>query len=251
MGVLSAAPFIDTSHVHASWLPLLEVALNTLPRDYLDELARDNAWLPGPQKIFDAFSLPRNTLTAILVGESPYPRAQSANGYAFWDAAVHTLWSATGLATAVNRATSLRNFIKMLLVASGRLSPDNTSQAAIAALDKTSMIQTLDALFLRLQAQGVLLLNASLVFRAEQVKQDAAAWQPFMASLLVQLENNGKTPELWLFGRIAEQIQKLNVAAPYQKIIAEHPYNLSFVQNQGIMALFRPRKLLENMCDTG
>ena len=41
----------------------------------------------------------------VLFGESPYPRAQSANGYAFWDAAANSLWAEEGgLHQLLNRA---------------------------------------------------------------------------------------------------------------------------------------------------
>ncbi len=62
-------------------------------------------------------------------------------GMHFWDAAVGDLWDHRGLSKPVNRATSLRNFIKMLLLARGDLSHD-FSQATLAALDKSSYVKT-------------------------------------------------------------------------------------------------------------
>ena len=59
-----------------------------------------------------------------------------ANGYAFWDAAVNELWSDNGLSKAVNRATSLRNFIKMLLVTEGALSLGKPLDAPAAGVRK-------------------------------------------------------------------------------------------------------------------
>src|SRR5690349_3968920 len=107
--------------VHPSWQSCLHSALQSMDKAYLDALASTPDWLPGPDKIFNAFSLPVSKVNYLLFGESPYPRAASANGYAFWDAAVSDLWSPQGLSKKVNRATSLRNFLKMLLVAEGLL----------------------------------------------------------------------------------------------------------------------------------
>ena len=103
----------------------------------------------------------------VLFGESPYPRAKSANGYAFWDAAVTDLWSESGLSKAVNRATSLRNIIKMLLVAEGKLTLVHTGQADIAKLDKTGLIATNAELFQQFLTHGFLLLNATPVLHAD------------------------------------------------------------------------------------
>src|SRR5690349_13134393 len=120
---------------HPEWRSTIVQALASMNTHYLAALQNQTGWLPGPDRIFHAFAQPLSHTRTLLLGESPYPRAASANGLAFYDAAVTALWSPTGLAKAVNRATSLRNIIKMLLVAEGMLSPDDTRQAAIAQLD--------------------------------------------------------------------------------------------------------------------
>src|SRR3989338_10453380 len=76
----------------SSWHVLLHHACAQLPKAYLDFLST-HAWLPGPEKIFNAFCLPLAKTKYILYGESPYPRAASANGFAFWDGAVKEIWS--------------------------------------------------------------------------------------------------------------------------------------------------------------
>ena len=178
---------LNLSQVHPSWQPCLKSALTKVDPNYLEKLQETNHWLPGHKNIFNAFTLPVSEVNYVLLGESPYPRALSANGYAFWDAAVHEIWTATGLSKAVNRATSLRNIIKMLLVAEGLLSENKTSQADIAVLDKTNLIKTNDELFTNLLLHGFLLLNASLVLHPTNVKKDALAWQPFTKAILEYL----------------------------------------------------------------
>src|SRR3990167_11287507 len=103
--------------VHPSWKACLQRGLAKMSASYLANLQQKENWLPGPNKIFNGFSLPLHSVKYILFGESPYPRFESANGFAFWDASVKELWSISGLSKKVNRATSLRNIIKMLLVA--------------------------------------------------------------------------------------------------------------------------------------
>ena len=227
-------------NTHPEWHEMLGKALQTVDQTYLHQLENNCDWLPGIHHLFAAFSLPLSETKYILLGESPYPRSQSANGYAFWDNTVQKLWSETGLSKEVNRATSLRNWIKMMLVARGDLQED-CSQFAIAALDKSQYCQTAEQFFRSLIKKGFLLLNASLVYSTDQVRYHARQWQPFMHSLLSQLGKNKQPLQLILFGRIAEQIPEAHF---FPCLIAEHPYNLSFITNPKVLAFFKPLDLL-------
>lgn len=230
--------------VDPSWLPCLTAALTHMDSDYLESLYCNNDWLPGHEKIFNAFSLPLHKTQYVLFGESPYPRQQSANGYAFWDAAVEDLWSETGLSKTVNRATSLRNIIKMLLVADGLLQPTQTRQENIARLNKQNLVKTNTALFQNLLNHGFLLLNATPVLRPQQVRKDAAAWQPFIQYVLYYLFDKHPSVQLILLGNIANIIDKLITNHQGNLFDAEHPYNISFITNPAVLDFFRPLHLL-------
>lgn len=230
--------------VHKSWKSILTKALGVLDKDYQKQLMDNPHWLPGQNLIFSAFSQPLEKLQYILWGESPYPRPESANGLAFWDAAVTSIWSETGLAKPVNRATSLRNLIKMLLVARGNLTADSVSQPAIACIDKSGLIETLDQLFQNLHNHGFLLLNASLVLSNMPVKKEAKLWQPFMNSLLADLAQLKPDLELVLFGNIAKVIAQMAKPYGFKLFVAEHPYNISFIHNPDVLAFFKPLDLL-------
>lgn len=225
---------------HPQWHTIIASALQLVDKEYLQQLRHSDNWLPGISNLFAAFRLPLNETKYILLGESPYPRPQSANGYAFWDQAVHNLWSKSGLSKEVNRATSLRNWIKMLLIARGDLQND-CSQPAIAALDKSHYWQTAEQFFNSLVRKGFLLLNASLVYSEDKVRFHARQWQPFMHSILLQLAEKNPSLQLILFGRIAEQVPEVNF---FSCLIAEHPYNLSFITNPKVLAFFKPLDLL-------
>lgn len=236
---------LNFNAIHPSWLKIVKSALNTVNSDYLTQLEQHHDWLPGPDAIFNAFTLPLTKTHYILLGESPYPRKISANGYAFWDAATDAIWlEQGGFSKSVNRATSLRNFIKMLLVAKGDLSLTNVSQPAIAALAKSNYIQTTHALFQNLLDAGFLLLNASLVLSENPVKYDAKQWQPFVHRLLLELANLKQPITLVLMGKIAEQLCPVAEELGLAKIIFEHPYNLSFIGNVAVQNFFRPFNLL-------
>lgn len=227
-----------------SWQPCLKQALSLVDSDYLNNLSCSTEWLPGPDKLFNAFTLPVDRVNYVLLGESPYPRAHSANGYAFWDAAVKELWSPTGLSKPVNRATSLRNIIKMLLIAEGLLDPEHTSQTDIAELNKQNLIRTNEEFFNRFLNKGFLLLNASLVLQPTPVRKDAAAWRPFIQHVFDFLLEKRPSLELILLGQIANEADKLTAGHTVKKLIAEHPYNISFIQNPDVIAFFKPLRLL-------
>ncbi|MCD6055534.1 MAG: ung [Gammaproteobacteria bacterium] len=236
---------LNLKPVHPSWQHAFQTALKALPAGYLQLLENETDWLPGHDQIFNAFSLPKTAVRYVLFGESPYPRAASANGYAFWDNAVEELWSTTGFSKRVNRATSLRNWLKMLLVADGALNLNNVSQEAIAKLDKSSYVSTLPEVFANFLKEGFLLLNASLVLKPlEPVAETAKAWRPFLEVILEELLDLHPTPQLLLFGNIAAQIQKLPVHQHFPQLQAPHPYNLSFIQSDKVLTLFKKLSIL-------
>lgn len=236
---------LNLDAIDKSWLPLVLTALQQMEPTYLQQLQQNTTWLPGKQAIFNAFSLPLPEVNYILFGESPYPRPQSANGYAFWDNAVGSLWSESGLSKAVNRATSLRNFIKMLLIAENYLPAAQLSQQAISQLSKENLVSTGAELFGNLLNHGFLLLNASLVLSNQPVRYDAKAWYPFMRSILQQVYQHRPQVQLVLFGSIAHVIEQFLVDCPFSVFRCEHPYNISFIENPAVKAFFAPFGLLK------
>lgn len=241
-----------------SWRPALRAGLEALAAAhpaYLPALLEDQ-YLPTGGRLFAAFAQPLPAVRYVLVGEGPYPRAESATGFCFMDGAVTSLWSAGGLSKPVNRATSLRNFMKMLLVADGRLQPGHTSGAALAHIAEeanapgSALIQTRAELQQNLTERGFLLLNAALVFRPHVPPlKEAKAWQAFLQCVLEALaghaQKNGTTvPTLVLWGKIAEQLQAVPALARFPQAASEHPYNLSFILNPVMQALFAPMHLL-------
>jgi uracil-DNA glycosylase len=230
--------------VHDSWQPIVRAAYASMDSDYRHFLETDKKWLPGIDKCFNAFSLPMQKTRYILFGESPYPRAVSANGFAFWDATINTLFSPTGFSTPVNRATSMRNFLKMLLVTEGLLSPQKMSQPDIAALDKTTLIQTADELFHKLLGQGFLLLNANLSLSTRyKVSVENHYWQPFIQVILESLK--AQSLELILMGNIAKRITLLSESKHFTQHIFMHPYNLPFIADKAVQSFFGPFHLLQ------
>lgn len=220
--------------------------------DYLPGLVA-TSYLPTGDRLFAAFCLPLPDVRHVLIGEGPYPREESATGVCFMDGAVRELWSEKGLSTRVNRATSLRNFIKMLLVAEGTLDVDRCGGedmrmvAHRATAPGSNTIQTLSALQSSMIEQGFLLLNASLVFRPDVPPvRDARGWRPFLQCVLDALATRAgqSPPTLVLWGKLAELVTTLSGSGRFAQVKAEHPYNLSFIANPVMHQFFGPLHLL-------
>ena len=228
-----------------SWQVLLDEAYASLSPEYRDFLESDKNYFPNQKNYFNAFkTLAKEEVKYLLFGQDPYPREQSAGGYAFIDEKVETLFSPKGLSTEVNRATSLRNFMKMALLARGDLTQDDTSQDAIVKVNKANLINSIEDLRLNFEKNGVLLLNTALIFTDKKSStKHVKAWQPFMQTLLKGLEKD--TPKLILFGTHAKDLKKKLDLENFETLEVEHPYNQSFISNPKALELFGSMHLLE------
>ncbi len=220
---------------HESWHKILTEGLLKLDSNYLEYILSEE-YLPSNGRLFNAFkTLPKTKVKYILFGQDPYPREVSAIGYAFIDGAVESIFSENGFSKAVNRATSLRNFSKMALVAKGLLNTSNTGKEAIAKIDKSNLIDSIYELKDNFEKNGVLLLNTALIFESkERSNYHVKMWKPFIKHFI---ENIDSSITLILFGNPAKKIKKdFN---PLQKTIElEHPYNVSFIHSKEALALF-------------
>lgn len=248
------------AHVHPSWQPILENAVRAVAHmdaSYFPAL-EETAFLPTDNRLFAAFSQPLHAVRYVLVGEGPYPREESATGYCFMDGAVQDIWSEKGFSRQVNRATSLRNFLKMLLVAENSLSPDHTGAEAMAGIARLAQaadspyISRLPELQQAMLGRGFLLLNAALVFRPHvPPAKETKAWQPFLGVVMDALAEDAALsgralPLFILWGKMAERLAGLPALARFPQICSEHPYNLSFIRHIGMQQLFGPMNLLKN-----
>ena len=220
-----------------SWEPILKRAYAALNEEYRIFLEHNRGYFPNVSNYFNAFkTLPRERVKYILFGQDPYPRKESAGGYAFIDEKVQTLFSEKGLSKEVNRATSLRNFVKMALVARGDLSQEEVSQEAIVQIDKTPLINSIEELRINFEKNGVLLLNTALVFTDKKSSaKHVKAWRPFIETLLQALEEDA--PTLILFGTHAKALKKSLDLEKFETIEVEHPYNHTFIKNKEVLKL--------------
>lgn len=179
-------------NVHPSWTDLISSALEKMDPVFLKRL-EDNPdqWLPGADLCLAAFSVPRDDVKVVWLGESPYPRKQSANGLSFCDASVQNMFDADGGLSPMG--SSLRNILKAWFVAIGKLDAAETDQEHIREMDRGGLVRRVCELFQRGKERGWLWLNASLSFwsindgTTPGLSMQICKWLPLIESVLIDV----------------------------------------------------------------
>ncbi|MFK5881609.1 MAG: uracil-DNA glycosylase [Sulfurospirillum sp.] len=232
--------------VDSSWQGIIEKSYSKFRPAYRNFLENDKDYFPSYDNFLNAFkTLPVDKTRYILFGQDPYPREESAIGYAFIDGGVGDIFSENGLSKSVNRATSLRNFIKMLLVSKEVLSEDDCTPNAIKKLDKKYFIRNIMELKDNFEKNGVLLLNMSLIFTSKkETPLHVKEFLPFISELLWQIQN--RDIGLIMLGNISKKIQKkIPHCKDFRIFEAMHPYNIGFIKDSSVRDFFKPMNLLD------
>ena len=232
-------------HVDSSWQEIIEYAYAGLSPEYRNFLEQDEGYFPTFSNFLNAFhTLNLEKTKYILFGQDPYPRFESASGYAFIDSKVKQIFSEKGFSKEVNRATSLRNFLKMILLSEGYLSSDDLSQESISKINKDGFIETIDELKCNFEDNGVLLLNTALIFTCkEETKLHVKEFRVFMQRLLSRIVD--RDIKLILFGNMAKDIKKkLPASLEFKTVETLHPYNIGFIHDLKVWDTFKPMRLL-------
>jgi len=225
--------------VHPSWQIIIQKCYDKLDVRYREFLEKDVGYFPNFDNFLNAFkTLPLEKTRYILFGQDPYPREKSAMGYAFIDGMVEEIFCENGLSKSVNKATSLRNFIKMLLVANGNLDKNQTTKQNISTLDKSDFIDNIMQLKENFEKNGVLLLNTSLIFTDKKsTSLHVKEFRLFIDELLKSI--SGFDIELILFGE-----KKFSSISNFQVFKTVHPYNVGFIKDSSVIEFFKPMNLL-------
>lgn len=196
---MPTANFIQTLllDVHCSWRELIFGALERMDSLFLDRLENNsNRWLPGVALCLAAFSVPRHDVRVVFLGESPYPRRQSANGLSFCDASVGEIFRRDGGLSQMG--SSLMNILKAWFVAIDRLEEKDTKQEFIKEMDKVGLVQRVDELFQRGKDNGWLWLNTSLSFwcssgavQGPGASMEICKWLPLIETVLTDAAGRG------------------------------------------------------------
>lgn len=227
------------------WKEIVDKAYKSLDNEYRDFLENGD-YFPDFENMFNAFkTLSFNNTKYILFGQDPYPRKDSAIGYAFIDAKVKKIFDENnGFTKEVNRAVSLRNFLKMMLYAEGLIS-QKAGKEEIRKLDKSGLIESIFDLKDNFEKNGILLLNRALIFtKKEDSKYHLKMWKPFVDTLLDEIKKSNI--ELIILGKSGDEFVK-----KYEKDFKihrfEHPYNQTFITDENVLKFFKPFKLIKKL----
>jgi len=240
--------------VRDSWRMVLSAAINAMPASYWDELAATHGWLPGPSLLFHSFArVDLDEAKHLLIGESPFPRAASANGVAFWDGGVTNLWDGSGgFVKDINKATSLRNLLKACLFADGRLKQDEYGADFVRkSYSASDHVTTMAELFGNMFLEGVVPFNFVPVLMRHKYaakwrhrRSLERKWEPFNHCLLSAIRKQGHRPAVVTFGRVAGMINETANAMGFNVITAVHPYNESFISDEAVVGWIGRLKIL-------
>ena len=221
--------------VHPSWRNLLGEQLQNLNGAFAEELEADPAWLPGADRCLAAFSIPRCEVRVVWLGESPYPRQESATGLSFQDGAVHEIFRGDGrFVLRINQATSLRNVLKAWFVATDRLAVGQTSSDHVRRMERHGLVAGLAEVFDRGRQSGWLWLNAGLSLRPARPKAaQIRMWEPLVNAVLRDVSARGA--RVALMGKFAERFE----CACRHPLGSVHPRRECFMANQDVTGLLR------------
>jgi uracil-DNA glycosylase len=181
---------LDSSHVHSSWLPVLEPLREDINR-ILNQL-NEATVAPAEDQIFRAFKQPQSNIRCVIIGQDPYPTAGHAHGLAFsTDASVDPL------------PKSLKNILIELESDLGRSSSTTG--------DLSSWVD-----------QGVMLLNRVLTTEVGNANAHInLGWQKITDAVAQELGSNDVVALLW--GKQAQELSRYFS----HRIESAHPSPLS------------------------
>jgi uracil-DNA glycosylase len=180
----------DSSHVHSSWLPVLEPLTFDINR-ILHEIDGDTV-APAEDQIFRAFKQPLSSIRCVIIGQDPYPTAGHAHGLAFsTDASVNPL------------PKSLKNIFVEL--------ESDLVRPAPRSGDLSSWVE-----------QGVMLLNRVLTTEVGHANAHLnMGWQKITDAVAQELGSNDVVALLW--GKQAQELSRYFS----HRIESAHPSPLS------------------------
>lgn len=160
--------------------------------------------LPSLENTFVALNnIKHNEVQVVIFGQDPYPREQSAIGYAFWDGAVKSWDDAL--------SPSIRNIFKSVLVSKNYV--ESTAKIAeIRKVVKKENILGPDDFFKNSIKQGVLWLNASLTFTSvdkKDLERHLKFWKPIIEKIIEVLVNENEKLVFIFWGSKAKDFQKI------------------------------------------
>mgnify|MGYP000049818694 FL=1 len=189
---------VKTPKIDQKWLTELKTEFES---DYFNELKlflldekKKHTIYPRGEDIFNAYNLtPLNQVKVVIIGQDPYHGENQAHGLCF------------SVKKGVKPPPSLKNIYKELKTDVGFTEPNHGELT-------------------RWANQGVFLLNATLTVRKSQPgSHQKKGWETFTNETIKAISNKKKGVVFLLWGRFAQEKEKLIDAKKHHILKAAHP----------------------------
>jgi len=196
--------------------------------DYKYFFFDDNKFFPELENRFNAINnvnFENDDIKVVVFGQDPYPRKESATGYAFWDGKIKS-WE-TPL------SPSFRNIIKSVLIHENLATKDDKIKS-LRRIIKENNIFPPDNFFENSIENGVIWLNAALTFESKlqtDLNKHLKFWKPIIETIINTLLEETENIIFIFWGskslRFHKYIQKTDFKN-YFSITNGHPMLESF-----------------------
>ncbi len=165
----------------------------------------NNKFFPNLEDRFNAINninTSDNNTKIVVFGQDPYPRKESARGYAFWDGKIKS-WENP-------LSPSFRNIIKSILINENLATKENKIKDLRRIL-KDNKIFSPDDFFKNSIENGVVWLNASLTFESKSqtdLNAHLKFWKPIIEEIINTLLENSKNIIFVFWGSKSLKLQK-------------------------------------------
>jgi uracil DNA glycosylase len=143
-----------------------------------------------------------NDVQIVVFGQDPYPRKESAIGYAFWDGKIVS-WDSP-------LSPSFRNIIKSILINENLVNRESKIKE-IRDIIKKNNIFSPDDFFRNSIKKGVIWLNASLTFEAKSQKilnKHLNFWEPIVEVIIDKILTGSKNVIFVFWGAKSLKLKK-------------------------------------------
>lgn len=214
--------FLGIDHeVDSSWEPIIDRYEEDLKLIEFS-ISKSEGVCPRRQDIFNVFDMPIDKVNVVILGQDPYPTANSATGYSF-EVRDYTDWNQS------TNNRSLTNILKELYFChKGSLLSIGDVRREIRS--KNFDVFSPNVLFEEWRKRGVFLLNTALTCESGKPNSHIFIWNCFIRNVIVEISKSDKEVIWLLWGENARRFKQEISFFPKNSIFENpHPSKAEFV----------------------
>jgi len=188
-------------------------------KDYEYYLNDNNGFFPDLNDVFNAVNNIdlENKTKVVIFGQDPYPRKESATGYAFWDGKIKS-WND-------RLSPSFKNIFKSILI-SYDLAQASDNIAKLRKSITENNIFSPDEFFENSIKNNIIWLNASLTFESKaqtSLNKHLKFWNPIIKKIIIELLDSSEYVLFVFWGKKSMKFQNFIEKSKYE--------NYFFIEN--------------------